>query len=49
LSEATKAGTPYSREQDGINGLVIDNQNKTVEIERLIKELKKCHDEAGKN
>jgi len=35
LYDATKAGTPYSKEQDSINGLVIDNFNKTAEIERL--------------
>ena len=35
LYDATKAGTPYAKEQDSINGLVVDNSNKTAEIKRL--------------
>lgn len=35
LADATKAGTPYWSERDAMNGLIVDNQAKTDEIERL--------------
>ena len=44
LYEATKAGTPYAKERDGINGLVIDNQNKAAEIERLREAIRRWCD-----